>query len=67
MGRQTTKKHHVCGAFLIDSVWVARQGRSWLRHVNLNVKTLQLMEGFYVAPHHEWVQNRKLEGVAARF
>ncbi len=29
--RQTTKKHHVCGAFLIDSVWVARHCRSWLR------------------------------------
>ncbi len=28
--RQTTKKHHVCGAFLIDSVWVARHCRSWL-------------------------------------
>jgi hypothetical protein len=27
---QTTKNHHVCDGFLIDSVWVARHCRSWL-------------------------------------
>jgi hypothetical protein len=40
---QTTKNHHFCDGFLIDSVWVARDRRSWLDGRVMN----SLVKGFW--------------------